>query len=61
MAALDMVGVHLMIWSATRMAHFVTACSHIDDLLVPVYYTMATLDLKKEERQILPVRECVHN
>ena len=45
-----MGGVHLITWCATRMAHFVTAFSHFDDLIVPVYYTMFTMGLKQEER-----------
>ena len=40
MRALEMGGIHLMTWCATRMAHFVVACQRFGDLLVPVYNAM---------------------
>ena len=46
-------GVHLMNWCATRMAHFLVACERCNELLVPVYYTMYTADIKPEERDNL--------
>ena len=46
-------GVHLMNWCATRMAHFLAACERFNVLLVPVYYTMYTANLKPEERDNL--------
>ena len=46
-------GVHLMTWCATRMAHFLVACMKFNELLVPVYNTMYSEDLKKEERDAL--------
>ena len=53
MNALEMGSVHLLNWCATRMAHFVVACQRFDELLIPVYNAMYTLDLKKEERDKL--------
>ena len=50
MKALEMSkGVHLINWCATRMAHFLVACNRFNDLLVPVYYTMYTANIKPEE------------
>ena len=46
-------GVHMMSWCATRMGHFLTACVKFNELLVAVYNTMYTSDLKKEERDCL--------
>ena len=54
MAALEMShGIHLMTWCATRMAHFLEACKRFDELLIPVYNAMATMDLEREERDKL--------
>ena len=54
MAALEMShGIHLMTWCATRMAHFLEACKRFDELLIPVYNAMVTMDLKQEERDKL--------
>ena len=46
-------GVHLMTWCATRMAHFLVACERFNSLLVPVYNTMYTQNIKAEERDAL--------
>ena len=54
MAAPEMShGIHLMTWCATRMAHFLEACKRFDELLIPVYNAMVTMDLKQEERDKL--------
>ena len=50
MAALEMShGIHLMTWCAT----FLEACKRFDELLIPVYNAMVTMDLKQEERDKL--------
>ena len=54
MAKLEMnKGIHLVTWCATRMAHFLVACKRFNDLLVPVYNSMYTENLKPEERDKL--------
>ena len=54
MTALEMShGIHLMAWCATRMTHFLEACKRFDELLIPVYNAMVTMDLKQEERDKL--------
>ena len=54
MAAFEMShGIHLMTWCATRMAHFLEACKRFDELLIPVYNAMVTMDLKQEEQDKL--------
>ena len=54
MAALEMShGIFLMTWCATRMEHFLEACKRFDELLIPVYNAMVTMDLKLEERDKL--------
>ena len=52
MAALEMShGIHLMTWceNGIRMAHFLEVCKRFDELLIPVYNAMVTMDLKQEE------------
>lgn len=54
MAMMEMgKGIHLVTWCATRMAHFLVACKKFNELLVPVYNTMYTENLKREERDKL--------
>ena len=52
--AIEMLGmkkkVHLILWCATRMAHFLTACVKANELLVLLYNTMYSSKLKPEER-----------
>ena len=50
MATLGIEEIHLLSWASTRMAHFLEACVQSNKLLVPMYYTMYSCDLKKEER-----------
>ena len=50
MAALEMShGIHLVTWCTTRMVHFLEACKSFDELLIPVYNAMVTMDPKQEE------------
>ena len=54
MTALEMShGIHLMAWCATIMTHFLEACKRFDELLIPVYNAMVTMDLKQEEQDKL--------
>ena len=53
MAVLDMKEVHILSWSATRMAHSLESCVHFNVILVSVYCTMYSCNLKKEERDNL--------
>ena len=43
-------GVHLISWCASRMAHFLSGCEKANDLLVPLYNTMYSCDIKQEEQ-----------
>ena len=61
MSILEMTkGVYLISWYATRMAHFLTACGKFNDLLVPIYTTMYTSGLKKEDRDALFTTENIY-
>ena len=53
MKALEMGSVHILNWCATRMAYFAVACQWFDELLIPVYNSIYTLDLKKEKWDML--------
>jgi hypothetical protein len=46
-------GLHQISWCATRMAHFLTACVKVNELMVPIYNTMYSMKLKEEERDKL--------
>ena len=50
---LNLRQIHLISWSGTRMAHFVSACSQFVKLLPAVYDTMYSTNIKKEERDTL--------
>ena len=39
-------GVHLISWCATRMTHLLPACEKANDLLVPLYNTIDTCNIK---------------
>ena len=43
-------GVHLISWCATRMTHLLPACEKANDLLVPLYNTIDSCNIKQEER-----------
>ena len=53
-------GLHLISWCATRMAHFLQACIRFYELLIPVYTSMYSGDLKKEERDALFTAENIY-
>ena len=53
-------GLHLISWCATRMAHFLQACLRFNELLVPVYTSMYSSDLKKEDRDALFTAENIY-
>ena len=42
-------GMHLISWCVTRMAHLLSVCEKANDLLVPLYNTMYSSDIKQEE------------
>ena len=46
-------GVHLISWCATRMAHFLTACVKVNELLVPLYNAKYSSNMKPGERDKL--------
>ena len=50
---INMKSVHLMTFCPTRMCYLLMACKQVADLLVPIYDVLATVDIRKEDRNYL--------
>ena len=60
MCMLELKPIHMLSWCATRMAHFMEACVSFDDILIPMYDTMFTSGLRKEDRDKLFTAENIY-
>ena len=52
--------IHLLSWCSTRMTHFLTACVSFNETIIPVYDTMFTNNLRKEEQDNLFTAENIY-
>ena len=57
---LELKEIHLLSSCSTRMAHFLTACVSFNEIIIPVYDTMFTNNLRKEERDNLFTAENIY-
>lgn len=53
MAILEMKPLSQISWCATRMGHFLAACTMFSNSLVPAYDTMSSLNIRPEERDVI--------
>ena len=53
MGFLEIKPIHLISWCGTRMEHFLEACVVFNKLLVDLHNTLFSLNIRKEERDIL--------
>ena len=60
MGFLEMAPIHFLSWCGTRMAHFLKACVVFKKLLVPLHDTSFSLNIRKEERDILFTAENIY-
>ena len=60
MGFLQMTTIHLISWCGTRIAHFLEACLVFNKLLVPIHDTLFSLNIRKEERDILFTAENIY-